>query len=98
MSLLATLAALPLAAALALGGPGTAVNASTGAPLVASLSAPGGRDGGRAPVLQAPLATISAVLSNIKQMVGGAATRILTSKPACIAVRDFHNTLPLPTV
>jgi len=55
-------------------------------------------DGGPGPVLQAPLATISAGVSNIKPMVWGAAIRILTSKPACIAVRDFYNTLPLPKV
>lgn len=100
MSLVATLAALPLAAALALGGTGTAVNGSADALLAASAGAP-------AVVLNptvatatqtAPATAVSAGSTNIRPMIWGSVIKILTSKPACIAARDFYNTLPFDKV
>lgn len=104
MSLIATLAALPLAVAVALGGTGTAVNGATdaflasgaGAPRVATALSPAVA---AASQTAAPAATtLSAGASSIRPMVWGSVIKIVTSKPACIAARDLYNTLPFGKV
>lgn len=61
-----------------------------GAPAVASTSAP------VAAIGAAPAAAATA--PSVRPMIWGSVIKVLTSKQACIAARDFYNTLPLPPV
>lgn len=106
MSISATLAASLLAVTLTLGGAGTAANASTG-PLPAFAPSATMVEVGSVAQAQATgpatvpssINTSSAGVSSIKPRSGwGSVIKILSSKPTCIAARDFYNTLPFPKV
>ena len=108
MPLVTTSAALPLAFALTLGGTGTAVNGSTDAFSAAVTSASASMTVGLSdvaptaqittPATASMASAVSVSASGIKPMVWGSVIKILTSKPACIAARDFYNTLPFDKV